>query len=193
MSSDNPLKNIYNAYRVANDCFKVARRAIAKAEENGYLLSRTNFVGATLDEATTGLEGAVNQASDLAILALFATFERWLIEHLQCAKGLIGTGHPNGYSKKLADKFEVAVERWRIEEILDLFDIEVDTQLITRAKQIKKYRDWIAHRNPQKSTPANATPEVAFEVLTDLIDQIRKAHKSPTLQSAPQWNMTVAD
>ncbi|MFK4448504.1 hypothetical protein ABH944_008528 [Caballeronia udeis] len=177
MSFTNPLEPIHDAFIVANDCFKVARRSIVKQQED--LLHRTQFVGATLEEATSALASAAEQASDLAILALFATFERWVIEHLQNAKGLIAAGYPASYSAKLASKFEDAVEWWKIDETLGLFEVEVDAQLIMRAKQIKKYRDWIAHRNPRKPTPPKATPEVAFEVLTDIIEQIQATHTSP--------------
>jgi hypothetical protein len=175
--TNNPLEPIHDAFTVANDCFKVARRTIAR--QHGELLERTQFVGATLEEATSALDSAVEQASDLVILALFATFERWVIEHLQDAKQLISVGYPASYSAKLASKFEDAVEWWRIEEILGLFEVEVDEQLIMRAKQIKKYRDWIAHRNARKPTPPKATPEVAFEVLTDIIEQIHTTHTRP--------------
>ncbi|MBV8048988.1 MAG: hypothetical protein JO171_17700 [Paludibacterium sp.] len=179
----NPLQPIYDAFVVANDCFKVAVRA-AKGQET-HLLGRTQFFGATSTEAETAVLDASNQASDLVILALFATFERWVIEHLQGASGLIAGGYPVDYSASLANKFEKAVERWRVEEVLDLFKVEVDQQLIMQAKQIKKYRDWIAHRNPQKALPPKATPEVTFDVLSDLIEQIRTTHApSPLAASA---------
>lgn len=46
-------------------------------------------------------------------------------------------------------------------------------------KQIKQYRDWIAHQNPSKPTPMQATPETAFDVLTKMIEQIRQTHTPP--------------
>ncbi|WP_321871711.1 hypothetical protein [Paraburkholderia tropica] len=174
MTFSNPLQPIYDAFVVASDCFKVAARSVQNQQLN--LLSRTQFVGATADEADVALKNASSQAADLAILALFATFERWVIEHLQNASSWIASGTPPGYSSNLAETFRKAVEYWRFEDILKLFGNEVDEALIMRAGQIKKYRDWIAHRNPQKAVPPNTTPQIAFEVLSDLIDQIRTTH-----------------
>lgn len=177
MTSNNPLVPIYRAFEVASDCFKVAQRTIDN--QHAELIVRTQFVGATPEQANSALQSAVEQASDLAILALFATFERAVIEHLQTANQLLAAGHPEQYSSMLAIKFKSVVEYWRIDEILDLFKGEVDGDLIGRAKQIKKYRDWIAHRNPNKAAPPQATPAIAFEVLTDVIDQIRATHTPP--------------
>ena len=50
---------------------------------------------------------------------------------------------------------------------------------VGQVKQIKQYRDWIAHQNPNKPTPTQATPETAFDVLTRMIEQIRLTHTPP--------------
>jgi len=178
MNSDNPLDSVYKAFSVASDCFKVATRTIEIQHEG--LIRRTQFIGATPEEANTVLEDAAKQAADLAILALFATFERFVIEHLQAANRLLAAGYPRQYSTKLAKKFEGVVEYWKFGEILDLFKGEVDPDLIGQVKQIKQYRDWIAHQNPSKQTPSPATPETVFGVLTKMIEQIRLTHTSPT-------------
>ena len=34
---------------------------------------------------------------------------------------------------------------------------------VGQVKQIKQYRDWIAHQNPNKPTPTQATPELASD------------------------------
>jgi hypothetical protein len=175
---DNPLDPVYKAFSVASDCFRVATRTIQIRHVE--LIRRTQFNGANSEEANAALENASKQAADLAILALFATFERFVIEHLQTANRLLAAGHPQRYSSKLAKKFESEVEYWKFVEILDLFKGEVDCELIGQVKQIKQYRDWIAHRNPNKPTPTQATPETAFDVLTKMIDQIRQTHARPT-------------
>jgi hypothetical protein len=178
MSFDNPLDSIYKAFSVASDCFKVATRTVQSQHEE--LIRRTQFIGATKHEANAALEDAAKQAADLAILALFATFERFVIEHLQTANRLLAAGYPRQYSTKLAEKFEKDVEYWKFVETLDLFKGEVDGRLIGQVKQIKQYRDWIAHQNPNKAPPTQATPETAFDVLTKMIEQIRLTHTRPT-------------
>ncbi|GAA0189631.1 hypothetical protein [Cupriavidus pauculus] len=177
MSSDNPLEPVYKAFEVARDSFKVAVRTVREQYEP--FIRRTQFVGATPEEAEAALELASQQASDLAVLALFATFERYVIEHLQAANERLAAGHPAEYSRKLAEKFKAEVEYWRFDDILDLFKPEVDTDLIGQVKQIKRYRDWIAHRNSGRPVPTQATPATAYEVLSKLIDEIRKIHVLP--------------
>lgn len=182
MNSDNPLDPVYKAFSVASDCFKVATRTIQVQHEE--LIRRTQFIGATQEEANTVLQDAAKQAADLAILALFATFERFVIEHLQTANRLLAAGYPEQYSARLAEKFESEVEYWRFVEILNLFKGEVDADLIGQVKQIKQYRDWIAHQNPNKPTPTQATPETAFDVLTKMIEQIRLTQTPPAEKEA---------
>ncbi len=177
MILSNPLDPIYRAFAVASDCFEVAQRTVDKQDEK--LIRRTQFVGATRDEATTALTEAAKQASDLAILALFATFERTVIEHLQTANLLLVAGYPQEYASALAEKFVKDVEYWKVDDILDLFKGEVDANLIGQVKQIKDYRDWIAHRNPRRPTPSQATPQTAFGVPTKVIEQIRATHTRP--------------
>jgi hypothetical protein len=177
MNLNNPLDPVYKAFSVASDCFRVAPRTIQIQHEE--LIGRTQFIGAPPEEANMALENAEKQAADLAILALFATFERFVIEHLQTANRLLATGYPQQYSNRLAEKFESEVEYWRFVEILDLFKGEVDSDLIGKVKQIKRYRDWIAHQNPNKPTPTQAAPETAFDVLTKMIEQIRLIHALP--------------
>jgi hypothetical protein len=174
MTFSNPLSPIYDSFEVARECFKVARRTIDS--QIAELIHRTPFVGATPQAAASAIDGAQQQAFDLAILALWSTFERHVIEHLQTGSELLAKGHPEQYSVKLANKFRNEVEFWKIDDILDLFKAEVDPALIGQAKQIKRYRDWIAHRNPKRPLPTKATPETTFAVLTAVIDQIRAAH-----------------
>lgn len=190
MNSDNPLDPVYKAFSVASDCFKVAMRTIQIQHEE--LIRRTQFIGATPEEANTALEDAAKQAADLAILALFATFERFVIEHLQAANRLLAAGFPQQYSTKVAEKFASEVEYWRFVEILDLFKGEVDPALIGQVKQIKQYRDWIAHQNPNRPTPTQATPETAFDVLTKMIEQIRLTHAPPRDEEAVDAAAPVA-
>ena len=104
MNFNNPLDPVYKAFAVANDCFKVATRTIQIQHEE--LIRRTRLIGATPEEANAALEDAAKQAADLAILALFATFERFVIEHLQTANRLLAAGYPQQYANKLAEKFE---------------------------------------------------------------------------------------
>ncbi|MBN3725160.1 hypothetical protein [Burkholderia sp. Ac-20379] len=122
---------------------------------------------------------AEEQAAELTVLALFATFERFVIERVQASNHLLARAHPPQYAMRLAGKFEREIEYWKFAEILDLFKGEVDPHRIGRIKQIKQYRDWIAHRNPARQQSHRISPESAFETLTEMIDGIRNAHAAP--------------
>jgi len=181
MSSSNPLEPVYKAYVVSSDCFKVTQRAVG--QQRAEFVQRTQFHGTSREDAEAAITNATKQASDLVILALFATFERFVIEHLQeTAHQLLGNGHPPEYAKRLAEKFETAVEYWKFEEVLDLFKDEIDPVLIGDAKHIKNYRDWIAHRNTRRLIPSAPEPRAAFDILTAIIKQIQIKHTYPPME-----------
>jgi hypothetical protein len=182
MNFSNPLDPVYKAFSVASDCFDLATRMIQIQHRE--LMRFSQFDSATPDQTNAALDDAERQAADLAILALFATFERFVIEHLRTANRLLATGYPHRYSGRLAQKFRSEVEYWKFDEILNLFKGEVDADLIGQVKQIKRYRDWIAHQNPDKATPDRVTPERAFDVLGRTIEQIRLTHTPPMIEEA---------
>lgn len=181
MNSSNPLTPIYDAFLASSDCFKVAQRAVKAQQEEVQkaqrrLLKGTLFLAAKPDDAEKAIKDAEKRAGDLVILALFATFERFVIEQLQSARQWLEGGHPTEYAKNLAEKFEGAVERWQFGEILDLFKVEIHPDLLGQAKSIKKYRDWVAHQNSTKPTPPQAVPRQTYEILTRIIEEIRVKH-----------------
>lgn len=169
----NPLTDIYRAYEVAADCFKVSQLAIDGGAAD--YLRGTQFIGNTPDEAAESVELASSQAADLVIVALWATFERQIIERLQTRGAELSTGHPPGYSERLATRFRNEVERWPLHHILELFQDEIDKELIDRVVQIKRYRDWLAHRNPSKR-PRVVDPTTSFNLLSTLLQHLYDVH-----------------
>jgi hypothetical protein len=61
-----------------------------------------------------------------------------------------------------------------LDDLLDLFKSLVEVDKIGVAKQIKDYRDWIAHRNPKRLPPAQTEPRTAYSVLAAIIDAIEE-------------------
>ncbi len=61
-----------------------------------------------------------------------------------------------------------------MDDVLDLFKPLVDPDQIGIAKQIKDYRDWIAHRNPNQPPPAQTEPRTANSVLAAIIEAIER-------------------
>ncbi len=185
MNSDNPLDPVYKAFSVASDCFKVATRTIQVQHEE--LIRRTQFIGATEEEANTVLQDAAKQAADLAIIALFATFERFVIEASADGEPFACRGIPAAERSRISPNLQYSTSLSNFSASLaEYFKGEVDADLIGQVKQIKQYRDWIAHQNPNKPTPTQATPETAFDVLTRMIEQIRLTHTPPAEQEAAE-------
>ncbi|MFP4246156.1 MAG: hypothetical protein ACLFQ1_03160 [Halochromatium sp.] len=55
-----------------------------------------------------------------------------------------------------------------VKNALDLLKPLIGSYNVGQAKQIKRYRDWVAHRNPHKPTPAKIDPEFTRALLTRL-------------------------
>lgn len=176
MRSNNVLEPIWSSYQTTLDCLKVARRSIKKGDSR--LIEKTVFASDSIDDATAMIEKSSDNANDFVIVSLWAVFERKLLDYLKNAgRGTVQNAALLKFSQKFHEKIESEIEYWKINDILDIFKSVVDADLIGYAKSVKKYRDWVAHKNPKK-TPSNVTPLVAYKVLTDIIDRIDKLDNS---------------
>ena len=174
MFSNSPLRPIVEAYRAGHDCFTIVATSLDL--KGGERTKQKELHRADVENLSAVIETAEQQVSGLTVLALFASFERFLIEHLQTANRLLAAGYPPAYTAQLAKKFEGEVERWRFDAILGLFKHDVDPVLISEIMKIKRYRDWIAHQNPAKACAEPCNPERVFALLTDFIEQVRWKH-----------------
>lgn len=170
MSSNNILHNIWQSYQATVDCFKIAGRSVNR--EKYQLLNRTNFIGTPPEKADELIRKSRSDADDYVILSLWAVFERKLFEYLQRISKKIADSNESNFNKELQNKIEDEIEYWKLDAILDLFKVVVSPELIGNAKQVKRYRDWLAHRNPKKGAPANVPPKTAYEILSRIIDCI---------------------
>lgn len=156
--------------KVATECFNIVEEAIGRDVS---LIGSTRFDG--MDPATSCFvigNGKIH-LDDGAIVSMWSHFERFIIEYVQAQSAQLEQAHPPAFSVRLAAKFVDEVERWRPAEMLDLFRDEFAATELGEVKRIKRYRDWIAHRNPKLETPNRPTPNAAFRVLSDVILRIR--------------------
>lgn len=181
MKSANVLDPVWESYLIAVDCLKVAYRSIEKNEL--HLMNRTRFVGSAVDEARTMIKSSRETIDDSVIVSLWAIFERNIMEYLQLEARKILGKTPTAFNAEVHQKIENEMEYWKSEEILDLFKPIVDPALIGNAKQIKKYRDWIAHKNPKKGPPSNVPPQTAYRILSDII---------ATIEQCPELRQTAS-
>ena len=81
MSSDRPLDPIWRAYGIGRDCFKIAKRAVS--QQNLQFLNKTDFASVSTRDGAERIETSRQVSDDLAIVSLWATFERHLVQYLQ--------------------------------------------------------------------------------------------------------------
>lgn len=172
MSSE-PLASFFATHERLRDCLKIAGRAIQRGSIE--LLDGTTFIGQSKEEARKWIDDARQGAEDLAIVGLWAWFERYLIEYAQTRAGKVATASPVAFAEELSAKVGREIEHWRLDDVLDLFKSLVHPAEIGIAKQIKDYRDWIAHRNPTRTQPAQTEPRTANSVLAAIIEAIERA------------------
>jgi len=119
------------------------------------------------------IDQATEVADDLAIVALWAWFERYLIEFTQTMV-VIASPSPADFAEHLQVRITKEIERWPADSLLDLFKSVIDANKIGIAKQIKDYRDWIAHRNVNRRPPAKTEPANAYSLLLAIIDAVER-------------------
>jgi hypothetical protein len=80
---------------------------------------------------------------------------------------------PTALGERLEISAKKEIERWRIGEIIDLFDFAVDGNVRGRMKQIVEYRNWVAHgKNPDVPPSSRTTePKTTYDTIVDFITQ----------------------
>jgi len=167
MNSTNILDPIWESYLTTIDCLKVASRSIENNEL--HLMSKTRFVSSPIDKAKVMISDSREKADDFVIVSLWAIFERKLLENVQVEGRKLLQKTPTTFNTQVHQKVENEMEYWKSDDVLDLFKSVVNSNLIGNAKQVKKYRDWIAHKNPKKGPPSNVPPQTAYRILSDII------------------------
>jgi|GEM_PF-3631790 hypothetical protein len=130
---------------------------------------------ALYDRPAAEVERSLNEALEaierLTVLELAAAFERSLRLALVARTGQwVTTGSPDQVAFRLT--VEQEIERWSYREtLIDLFPSvdAVDSELRGFAKQVVRFRDWIAHgkhTDPSEARPSVVEAERAFERLS---------------------------
>ncbi|HID98796.1 MAG TPA: hypothetical protein EYP59_00695, partial [Thiotrichaceae bacterium] len=176
--NSNPLPPIWQAYKTAQDSFRIAKRAIKTEYQPARqrLLQRTEMETQSITEAECLLEKSNKESDALFVLALWATFERFMRDDLQKRGQILCQTNPPDLGTSIYEHFEKEVEFWKPVEILDflkkrLFKTQPD--LIGHAKQVLAYRDWVAHgKNPKKLPSATQHPKDVFNTLNEIVETL---------------------
>lgn len=166
MPRKSPLGNAWQAYLITLDALKVSQRASQRAERD--LFKDLLVLASAPRRATSAIVHARERADELVILAMYAEFERHLIGFLERHVARLGTRSPRAVWRWLARHLEGQAGRWRPEDTLDLLKGIVDSERVGQVKQVKQFRDWVAHKNPRKLPPA-VDPATAYQLLSDVI------------------------
>jgi hypothetical protein len=170
MNNQKLLDPVWTSYQTTMDCLKIADRGVTLGELR--LLANTRFIRSEADEAKRVISQSKDDAGDFVILSLWAVFERILVQCLRMESRLMLRNPAADFNSILHDRLSADIEYWKATDMLDLFRPLVNEELIMQAKQIKKYRDWIAHKNPSKPAPTNVVPQTAYKILSLFVEEI---------------------
>jgi hypothetical protein len=113
---------------------------------------------------------AQSENKKLVILSLWSVFERCLVEYLQRHISIPPVSMPE-VGNLLQQQIVDAVEWWKVDDKLDILKPLLTVKVVGRLKQIRQFRDWVAHRNPSAS-PNNIDPQTAYTLLREAVQQI---------------------
>ncbi len=155
------LEELSRLYVATKDSFRVAQR-ILRAEDNLSYVKNTHFVNNEREMSRRELSDAQQKIDDLFVLRMWASFERWLINRFLEYVGEECQNSEYAYKEYLSKQ----IEYFRIDELLDLLKNRHDPELVGQLKQIKKYRDWVAHGHGPEKRPAACNPDDCYTRLS---------------------------
>ena len=167
MRSSRPLERVWTAYLITKDALRVSQRASIKHERQ--LFNDLQVLQSAPKKAESALTAARERADEFVILAMWAEFERYLIEFFETRTSSLRTRSPRVLWRKLGIHISQGVENWKGDERLDLLKGFVDPQRVGQAKQVKEFRDWVAHKNPRKKPSAIVDPVTAYQLLSEIL------------------------
>ena len=199
MNLINPLVPVWEAFQASEDAFKMSRRVLTFANQTTETLNALdgsevetekavaiaqyktgrNFLNRikVLNQTSTLnslLTQSVEQINDLFVLSLWSTFERFVRDFLQEKGEKNREILPLNLGEAYYQQIYQEIDYWKPESILDLLKRSLfkgDEQQIGLAKDVLKYRDWVAHgKNPNKVPSSIVTPKLAYDRLYDITE-----------------------
>lgn len=184
----NSLDSIWDSYESVIASLKVTRRVLNKAPVHNALLVGTRFMASSTSGADSVPDSVLDNVNDLFILAIWSVFEREVRTFVEAegTRPLVESGFP--LHETMAVQLKREIEFWRNDDVLDVLNAQVnDVDLIGTAKQIRQYRDWVAHRNPKRGKPLNVTPRIAYETLSAILGGVSPRETTFRRPSPIHW------
>lgn len=175
------IDSVYSTFEQLVASLKVTRRAINKFKQNqanqvefSSLFQRTKFFGNLSRTKGNNLDLAQDDLSDLIIVGLMAHFERELRSDLM-EKIDLSITEQDSVSQRLSKETQQSIERWKFEDILDIYKGKVDEDLIGNLKKPYRYRNWIAHGKKPSDIPEQCDPKTTYTMILSFYDELGKA------------------
>ena len=161
-----PLDAVWEWYEYARDSIGLAAHQV---ECDPYGIPRSLIFAAAVDEPPLeGLSRAQAELDDLTVLALFAVFEQAVLERLLRASASVKGRATTGLEAALSARAFRGLDRWPLEGVLDVCKAAVDAAVVGLVKQVKGYRDWVAH-GKRGAPDARIDPRAAYDRLSDFL------------------------
>jgi hypothetical protein len=175
MSAVNELDEIWQWYQVASDSLRISRRAALVVEPrptNLFLPKFEGFYDVPREVVESHLSIAQFNLDNLVVLHIVATFERQLRMHVM---NLIDASNlrPDVLRTNVRRQCIADSEFWHYADcLIELFE-SVNENLRGQAKQLVRFRDWVAHgrRLVEPQPPTNCTPVFALDVVRQFLSQ----------------------
>lgn len=164
----NPLDPIMEWHDTAVDSIRITQRVVRNSIA-GAITSKHSLLALTPQERLERLEKAKEELNHLVVLALTATFERTLRDHLaRIPDQATLDGKPLPETVKQGILLDI--ERWVFKDrLVEIFDT-VNPQVKGDVKQVIGFRDWVAHGHKiNKPPPMQVEAKSAYERLTKFL------------------------
>lgn len=169
------LDKIWNDYEFQKKSLALVRRTVLYNTQHSenivtpQLLRNVGLSGASIEIIDRNSQSANEALQGYVILSVWVVFERLLIEIFQTLIATDAAINVDATIRQMViEQVRTDVERWKPDMMLDLVKPIVTAETAGTLKKIKRYRDWIAHRNPAV-TLENIDPRTAYELIRETV------------------------
>jgi hypothetical protein len=169
-SSRRVLEKVWTAYLITQDALKVSQRASVRRER--HLFKDLEVLQSAPSAAEAALRTARERADEFVILAMWAEFERNVIEFLEARTESLRSKTPRLLWRLLGSHISQGVEYWKADDRLDLLKGFVEPYRVGQAKQVREFRDWVAHKNPRRLPSTRVDPASTYQLLREILAKL---------------------
>ena len=166
----NPLNQALDWYNILKSNHKIVVNLLEKDPSS--LPPDSPYLTEPLSSVKEQLKRALEEMEDLTVVSLFFLFEKIILSHLEETANYLKAQNMEPFLNQVVKYGLKTPDRWKIEEILDLYKVNIDPNLVGQVKQIFKYRNWIAHGR-RGAKPLSIDHRLTYFRLTLFLEQAR--------------------